>query len=113
MTQSGCWLADDARDADAVGHVDVGVGEPDGSVAKDAHEILTELTRGADDQRPHAGTPASTVSFSQRMLKKRGSFSGSRPKSPRSSASQMATTASAVPRSALKPSVCWIFSPLT
>ena len=102
MTQSGSMLAQDARDADAVGHVDVGVGETNGVVAEGAHEILTELTRGADDQRPHAGTPAMIVSFSQRMLKKRGSLSGSSPKSPRSSASQMATTASVAPRSGAK-----------
>ncbi len=83
----GAMLAQDAGDADAVGDVDVGVGQTDRVVAEGPHQVLTELPGRADDQCPHAGTPAMIVSFSQRMLKKRGSLSGSRPKSPRSRAS--------------------------
>src|SRR5829696_4497763 len=98
-------LPHDPRDAHSVRDVDIGVGETDGLFAEGPHEILPELTRGAEDQGPHAGTPASTVSLSQRILKKRGSLSGSSPKSPRSSASQIAMTASLAPRSALNPRV--------
>src|SRR3954470_4172515 len=87
-------LANDPRDTDPIGHVDVTMGEPNGAIAKCPHQILAELAGAPDDQCPHAGTPLMIVSFSQRMLKKRGSFSGSRPKSPRSRASQIETTAS-------------------
>src|SRR5215217_2730368 len=106
-------LAYDTRDANPIRDVDFRVRESDGIAAEGPHEILPKLTRRPDDQCLHAGTPASTVSLSQRILKKRGSLSGSNPKSPRSSASQMVTTASAAPRSALNPRVRWIFSPLT
>jgi hypothetical protein len=37
-------LAHDARDANAVRNVDIGVRETDGLLTKGLHEILTELT---------------------------------------------------------------------
>src|SRR4051794_30540507 len=60
-------LPHDARDTNAVRDVDVGVGETDSFVAEGPGQILTELTRGPQDQGLHAGTPPSTVSLSQRI----------------------------------------------
>src|SRR4051794_11490676 len=37
-------LAQDARDTDPIGHIDITVGEPDGAVAKGPHQILAKLT---------------------------------------------------------------------
>ena len=106
-------LPDRAGDAHAVGDVDVAVTEPDGPVAKGLHQVLAKLARCTNDQHLHAVAPAARVSFSQRMLKKRGSLSGSGPKSPRSRPSQIVLTASPTPRSALKPMAFWILAPLT
>src|SRR5690606_33096615 len=109
----GIKLTNYPGDADPVCDIDIGMAEPQCIIAKLLHQVLPELTGSANDQHLHEVAPAARVSLSQRMLKKRGSLSGSVPNSPRSRASQIVFTASPTPRSALKPMAFWILAPLT
>src|SRR5215203_185623 len=89
------------HDAFFVRHLQVFVSKPYGRLAEHPHKVLSELASRADDRYPQSTAPSfSTVSFSQRILKYRESFSGSLPRSPFSRASQISNTPWATPRSA-------------